>query len=62
MLFRMEQGILSGKYRPGEPPPEGSRGARFVRRVLRDGVLTCIQQLAPPAQAENLTMVNNGWR
>src|SRR5262245_31997035 len=58
----MEQGILSGKYRPGEPPPEGSRatheseGARFVRRVLRDDVLTRIQQLAPLAQAENLTM------
>ena len=58
----MEQGILSGKYRPGEPPPEGSRatheseGARFVRRVLRDDVLVCIQQLAPLAQAENLTM------
>jgi aryl-alcohol dehydrogenase-like predicted oxidoreductase len=58
----MEQGILSGKYRPGEPPPEGSRatheseGARFVRRVLRDDVLTCIQQLAPLAQAESLTM------
>jgi aryl-alcohol dehydrogenase-like predicted oxidoreductase len=58
----MEQGILSGKYRPGEPPPEGSRatheseGARFVRRVLRDDVLTAIQQLAPLAQAENLTM------
>jgi aryl-alcohol dehydrogenase-like predicted oxidoreductase len=58
----MEQGILSGKYRPGEPPPLGSRatheseGARFVRRVLRDDVLTCIQQLGPLAQAENLTM------
>jgi aryl-alcohol dehydrogenase-like predicted oxidoreductase len=58
----MEQGILSGKYRPGEPPPEGSRatheseGARFVRRVLRDDVLARIQQLAPPAQSENLTM------
>jgi aryl-alcohol dehydrogenase-like predicted oxidoreductase len=58
----MEQGILSGKYRPGEPPPAGSRatheseGARFVRRVLRDDVLTCVQHLAPLAQAENLTM------
>jgi aryl-alcohol dehydrogenase-like predicted oxidoreductase len=58
----MEQGILSGKYLPGEPPPEGSRatheseGARFVRRVLRDDVLTCVQQLAPLAQAENLSM------
>jgi aryl-alcohol dehydrogenase-like predicted oxidoreductase len=58
----MEQGILSGKYRPGAPPPEGSRatheseGARFVRRVLRDDVLAAIQQLVPLAQEENLTM------
>jgi aryl-alcohol dehydrogenase-like predicted oxidoreductase len=32
-----------------------SEGARFVRRVLREDVLTRIQQLAPLAQAENLT-------
>jgi hypothetical protein len=29
---------------------------------LRDGVLTCIQQLAPLAEAENLTAANIGWR
>ena len=58
----MEQGVLSGKYRPGEPPPEGSRathesdGARFIRRVLRDDVLAAVQQLVPLAQAENLTI------
>jgi hypothetical protein len=57
----MEQGILSGKYRPGEPPPDGSRarheseGARFIRRVSRDDVLAGVQQLVPLAQAENLT-------
>ena len=54
----MEQGILSGKYLPGAPPPEGSRatheseGARFVRRVLRDDVLAAIQHLVPLAQEE----------
>jgi aryl-alcohol dehydrogenase-like predicted oxidoreductase len=58
----MEQGILSGKYRPGERPPAGSRathegeGARFIRRVLRDDVLLRVQQLIPLAQEENLTM------
>ena len=58
----MEQGILSGKYRPGEPPPDGSRathepeGARFIRRVMRDDLLAGVQQLVPLAQAENLTM------
>ena len=58
----MEQGILSGKYRPGEPPPQGSRathaseGARFIQRVMRDDVLAGVQQLVPIADAENLTM------
>jgi aryl-alcohol dehydrogenase-like predicted oxidoreductase len=58
----LEQGILSGKYRPGEPPPEHSRatheseGARYIRRVLRDDVLTCVQELAPLARAESLTV------
>ena len=58
----IEQGILTGKYRPSEPPPEGSRatdetgGARFIRRVLRDDVLASVQLLAPLAEAENLTM------
>jgi aryl-alcohol dehydrogenase-like predicted oxidoreductase len=58
----MEQGILSGKYRVGEPPPEHSRatheseGARYIRRVLREDLLACVQQLAPLAEAEGLTM------
>jgi aryl-alcohol dehydrogenase-like predicted oxidoreductase len=58
----LEQGILSGKYRPGQPLPEHSRatheseGARYIRRVLRDDVLTCVQDLAPLAEAEGLTV------
>src|SRR3712207_6177639 len=50
------QGVLTGKYRPGEAPPEGSRatdetggGARFIRRLLRDEVLERVQQLRPLA-------------
>ncbi len=43
-------GVLTGKYRPGEPPPEGSRGAdpddrRFLRRVLADDVLVAVGRL-----------------
>ncbi len=43
-------GVLTGKYRPGEPPPEGSRGGRegdrrFLERGLRDEVLEAVQRL-----------------
>ncbi len=48
------QGALTGKYRPGAPPPEGSRatdptGSGFVRHYLDDDVLTRVQQLEPVA-------------
>ncbi|MCW2803738.1 MAG: hypothetical protein QOF52_108 [Propionibacteriaceae bacterium] len=58
----IEQGILTGKYKPGQPVPEGSRatdesgGANFIRRLLTDETLTRVQQLAPLAEAEGLTM------
>jgi aryl-alcohol dehydrogenase-like predicted oxidoreductase len=59
----IEQGILTGKYLPGAPPPAGSRatdedggGARFIKDLLTDDVLTRVQQLAPLAEAEELSM------
>jgi aryl-alcohol dehydrogenase-like predicted oxidoreductase len=58
----IEQGILTGKYKPGQPVPEGSRatdesgGANFIKRLLTDETLTRVQQLAPLAEAEGLTM------
>ena len=58
----MAQGVLSGKYLPGQPPPAGSRatddksGANFVAGWLRDEVLTAVQQLRPLADAAGLTM------
>lgn len=58
----MAQGVLSGKYRPGAPLPEGSRatdektGATVIRRFLRDDVLTAVQQLHPIAEQAGLTM------
>ena len=45
------QGVLTGKYLPGQPPPAGSRatdeksGADFIARLLTDDVLTAVQQL-----------------
>ena len=56
------QGVLTGKYRPGEQPPEGSRatddkgGANMIKRWMRDDVLTRVQQLQPIAEEAGLSM------
>jgi aryl-alcohol dehydrogenase-like predicted oxidoreductase len=56
------QGVLTGKYLPGQPPPEGSRatddksGAGFVGPWLRDEVLQRVQLLKPLAEQAGLTM------
>lgn len=58
----MAQGVLSGKYLPGQPLPAGSRatdeksGAQFIKRFLRDDVLTAVQNLKPIADELGLTM------
>ena len=58
----MAQGVLSGKYLPGQPVPEGSRatdeksGANFIKRFLRDDVLEAVQRLKPIADEAGLTM------
>ena len=58
----MAQGVLSGKYHPGKPAPEGSRatdskgGARMIERWMSDEVLTGVQQLKPIADEAGLTM------
>jgi len=57
----MAQGVLSGKYLPGQPPPAGSRatseaGSQFIARFMNDDVLTRVQQLRPIAQEAGLTM------
>jgi len=55
------QGVLTGKYLPGQPPPKGSRatdqtGSQFMTRLLTDDVLTRVQKLKPIAQAAGLSM------
>jgi aryl-alcohol dehydrogenase-like predicted oxidoreductase len=56
------QGVLTGKYLPGQPVPEGSRatdeksGAGFISRLLTDEVLTTVQKLRPLADQAGLTM------
>lgn len=56
------QGVLTGKYKPGQPPPPGSRatdekgGADMIKRFMRDDVLTRVQNLAPVADDLGLSM------
>jgi aryl-alcohol dehydrogenase-like predicted oxidoreductase len=56
------QGVLTGKYQPGQPPPAGSRatddkgGASFIKRFMRDDVLTRVQALRPVADDAGLTL------
>ena len=56
------QGVLTGKYRPGEQPPTDSRatdekgGADTIKRWMRDDVLRRVQQLAPLAEDAGLSM------
>ncbi|GCD96303.1 aldo/keto reductase family protein [Embleya hyalina] len=56
------QGVLTGKYLPGQPPPAGSRatddkgGQDFVSRMLTDDVLTRVQQLRPLADEAGLSL------
>jgi aryl-alcohol dehydrogenase-like predicted oxidoreductase len=56
------QGVLSGKYHPGKPAPEGSRatdskgGSRMIERWMSNEVLTAVQQLKPIAEEAGLTM------
>jgi aryl-alcohol dehydrogenase-like predicted oxidoreductase len=56
------QGILTGKYKPGEQPPAGSRatdekgGADMISRFLNDETLTGVQKLAPIAADVDLSM------
>jgi aryl-alcohol dehydrogenase-like predicted oxidoreductase len=56
------QGLLTGKYRPGEQPPAGSRatdekgGADMIKKWMSDDVLERVQQLVPLAKEAGLSM------
>jgi aryl-alcohol dehydrogenase-like predicted oxidoreductase len=58
----LAQGVLTGKYKPGQPLPEGSRAADPQQNMfLNEGkldpkVLEGVQKLAPLAEREGLTM------
>ncbi|MEU6729714.1 aldo/keto reductase family protein [Nonomuraea wenchangensis] len=56
------QGVLTGKYLPGQQPPEGSRatdaagGSAMIARFMNDDVLTRVQELKPIAADLGLSM------
>jgi aryl-alcohol dehydrogenase-like predicted oxidoreductase len=56
------QGALTGKYRPGEEHPAGSRatdtkgGATMISRWLKDDVLERVQRLQPVADEAGLSL------
>jgi aryl-alcohol dehydrogenase-like predicted oxidoreductase len=57
----LAQGVLTGKYTPGEPPPSDSRAASesmggFIDRLIAPPVLEAVQRLRPVAEQAGLTM------
>jgi aryl-alcohol dehydrogenase-like predicted oxidoreductase len=57
----LAQGVLTGKYKPGEAPPSDSRAANdkmnaFMRDLRSDTLLSTVQNLRPLAAQLNLSM------
>jgi aryl-alcohol dehydrogenase-like predicted oxidoreductase len=57
----LAQGALTGKYKPGAPPPEGSRAtsermSRLIGDYMRDDVLETVQRIVPVADRLGLSM------
>ena len=57
----LAQGVLTGKYPPGEPPPPDSRAASdsmsgFIDRLMAPPVLEAVQRLEPVAAEAGLSM------
>jgi aryl-alcohol dehydrogenase-like predicted oxidoreductase len=55
------QGVLTGKYKAGQPTPQDSRAANdtmnvFIDRLMTDEILTAVEKLRPLAANENLSM------
>lgn len=57
----LAQGVLTGKYTPGNPPPQDSRAANeqmndFMGNLDNDHILSAVQNLKPIAQKLNISM------
>jgi len=58
----LAQGVLTGKYRPGEPPPPDSRAASdsmnwAMDRYRSDELFEAVQRLVPIAEQAGISMV-----
>jgi len=59
----LAQGVLTGKYQPGQPPPKDSRAASnemggFIDRFLNNSVLSAVQELKTVADQVGLSLPN----
>jgi len=57
----LAQGVLTGKYEPGRPPPADSRAASdsmsgFIGQLIAPPVLEAVQRLRPVAEQAGLTL------
>jgi aryl-alcohol dehydrogenase-like predicted oxidoreductase len=57
----LAEGVLTGKYKPGEAPPADSRAAnesmnKFIDQKLSDSTLEAVQRLVPIATGEGLSL------
>jgi aryl-alcohol dehydrogenase-like predicted oxidoreductase len=57
----LAQGLLTGKYRPGEPPPSDSRAASsemgaFMSQMMSDEILEAVERLRSIAEGAGLSM------
>jgi aryl-alcohol dehydrogenase-like predicted oxidoreductase len=57
----LAQGVLTGKYAPGKPPPEDSRAASAemnwaMDRYRSDDLLEAVQRLVPIAEGAGMSM------
>ncbi|MFF5029942.1 aldo/keto reductase [Streptomyces collinus] len=61
MWSPLAQGVLTGKYKPGRPAPQGSRFASDTMAVSKDLVhsgatLEAVQRLAPIAEEAGMSL------
>lgn len=61
MFSPLAQGVLAGRYRPGQTAPGDSRasharGGRFVGRYMSDAVLSAVERLRPIAAELDATL------
>jgi len=57
----LAQGVLTGKYLPGSPPPSGTRAnseemGGFIGRLMQDELLEAVQRLKPIAAEAGLSL------